>query len=315
MYMRTITALFDTVAAANHAMQALATEVGGVRGAIYSTASSLDTGIRIPAEDRAVLEEHIRRRGAVFYGQVPDDRFDTAATLLENAGAADIDEREAQWRREGWTGGTSTTSSTTAIAGTTETRGVSGAGLGAGAAGTTRTQDFGTEAGRDSIPIIEERLIIGKRETTHGRVRVRSYVVETPVEEQVTLHTERVDVQRRPVDRPLAADDDAFRERTIEATETSEEAVVSKEARVKEEVVVRKDAEERTQTVSDTVRRTEVEVDDQRGAAGTTGTTTGVTGTTTGTTGTTGPASTRTETTRTTTTGAGSTKTKVNEGH
>jgi stress response protein YsnF len=43
--------------------------------------------------------------------------------------------------------------------------------------------------------------------------------------------------------------------------------VVSKEARVTEEVVVRKEAEQRTETVSDTVRQTEVEVEveDERG--------------------------------------------------
>ena len=66
------------------------------------------------------------------------------------------------------------------------------------------------------------------------------------MQEQVTLREEHVKVERRPVDRPIAAGDDAFRERTVEATESAEEAVVSKEARVKEEVVVRKQAEERT---------------------------------------------------------------------
>jgi uncharacterized protein (TIGR02271 family) len=89
------------------------------------------------------------------------------------------------------------------------------------------------------------------------------------VEERVALREEHVNVERRPVDRPVAAgDDDAFRERTVEATESAEEAVVSKEARVTEEVVVRKQAEERTETVSDTVRRTEVEVEDERGRTG-----------------------------------------------
>ena len=61
-----------------------------------------------------------------------------------------------------------------------------------------------------------------------------------------------------------------FRDRTIEVTATAEEAIVAKEARVKEEIVVGKDTEERTETVSDTVRRTEVEIDDDRGAAPTT---------------------------------------------
>jgi stress response protein YsnF len=101
-----------------------------------------------------------------------------------------------------------------------------------------------------------------------GRVRVHSHVVETPVQEQVNLRQERVEIERRPVDRPVNASSDAlFRERTIEAEERVEEPVVSKEARVKEELVVNKDVEQRTETVRDTVRRTEVEVDDERRGA------------------------------------------------
>lgn len=122
-------------------------------------------------------------------------------------------------------------------------------------------------AGEEAIPIVEEQLRVGKREVGGGRVRVRSYVVEEPVSEQVSLRDEHVTVERRAVDpsHPLGAGEDAFRERTIEADERREEAVVNKEARVKEEVVVRKDAQQRTETVSDKVRRTEVEVDDQTG--------------------------------------------------
>jgi stress response protein YsnF len=71
------------------------------------------------------------------------------------------------------------------------------------------------------------------------------------------------------VDRAAQVDED-YRERTIEAEESAEEAVVSKDARVKEELVVNKDVRERTETVEDTVRRTEVEVEDDR--TGTTGT-------------------------------------------
>lgn len=137
----------------------------------------------------------------------------------------------------------------------------------------TRTREAGltgagadlSERGEDVIPVAEERLRVGKRDVTHGRVRIRSYVVETPVEEQVTLREERVAVERRPADRALSDADWAFQERTIEAEERAEEAVVSKEARVTEEVVVRKQTEQRTETVSDTVRQTEVEVEDERG--------------------------------------------------
>jgi uncharacterized protein (TIGR02271 family) len=151
---------------------------------------------------------------------------------------------------------------------------------------------LGPATDEEAIPIVEERLTVGKREVNRGRVRVRSYVVETPVQEQVALRQEHVEIERHAVNRPVTAADEAlFRDRTIEATESAEEAVVAKEARVVEEVVVRKEAEERVQTVQDKVRRTEVEVEDERRAAGTaTGTTTGTTGTgTTATTGTTAP--------------------------
>jgi uncharacterized protein (TIGR02271 family) len=132
-------------------------------------------------------------------------------------------------------------------------------------AGLTGAEARLTDRGEEVIPVAEERLRVGKRDVSHGRVRIRSYVVETPVEEQVTLREERVAVERRPADRALGDAEQAFQERTIEAEERSEEAVVSKEARVTEEVVVRKEAEQRTETVSDTVRQTEVEVEDERG--------------------------------------------------
>jgi len=118
------------------------------------------------------------------------------------------------------------------------------------------------------IPVAEEKLSVGKREVGGGRVRVTSHVVERPVQEQVNLTEEHVDVERRPVtgDRRMAAgNDDLFRERTIEMEERTEEPVVRKEARVTEEIALRKDVEQRTETISDTVRKTEVEVQDERG--------------------------------------------------
>jgi stress response protein YsnF len=131
-----------------------------------------------------------------------------------------------------------------------------------GVTGTGRTAQ-GMTGREETIPIVEERMRIGKRETHAGRVRVRSYVVETPVEEQVRLREEHVHVERHAVDRPVTGSDaDLFRERTIEAEESSEEAVVAKEVRVTGEVVVNKEVRERTETIRDSVRRTEVEVDE-----------------------------------------------------
>ncbi len=141
----------------------------------------------------------------------------------------------------------------------------------------------------DTIKVLKEDLVVGKREVEDGAVRVTSRVVETPVEEQVGLREERVSVVRRPVNRPLTgAAADAFRDRTVSATATSEEAVVGKEARVVEEIGVRKEASDRVETVRDTVRETKVDVDQVPGSA--TATHTAGTTQTAGTTGTTGTA-------------------------
>jgi uncharacterized protein (TIGR02271 family) len=114
----------------------------------------------------------------------------------------------------------------------------------------------------ETVTLVEEQLRVGKREVVKGAVRVRSYVVERPVEQQIRLHEERVNVERRPVDQPTtAADDTLFQEHVIEARSTNEEAVIAKEARVTEEIALRKQASDRTETVHETLRKTEVEIE------------------------------------------------------
>jgi len=133
----------------------------------------------------------------------------------------------------------------------------------------------------DTIQVVKEGLVVGKREVEGGAVRVTSRVVETPVEEQVRLHEERVVVERRPINRPLTGvAADAFRSRTVSATAMSEQAVVGKEARVVEEIGLRKEAADRVETVRDTVRETKVDVEQVPGSMSATRTTTGTTGTT-----------------------------------
>jgi uncharacterized protein (TIGR02271 family) len=127
-----------------------------------------------------------------------------------------------------------------------------------------RASASGTRAG-EAIPVVEEELQVGKRTVQGGGVRVYSRIVEEPVEEQVTLHEERAYVDRRPVDRPATEADIRRSESTIEVTETSEEPVVGKRARVREEVVIGKESTERTETVRDKVRRTDVQVEQMAG--------------------------------------------------
>lgn len=154
-------------------------------------------------------------------------RVDTAADILQRHGAVDLEERSGQ-------------KST--------------------AAGTSRAPSGTTSTEQEKIPVIEEQLDVGTRREVRGGVRIYSRIVEQPVSEEVTLREEHVDVQRRPADRPATEAD--FQERVVEAIETREEAVVSKDARVVEEVVINKDIAERTETIHDTLRKIEVDVQD-----------------------------------------------------
>ena len=103
---------------------------------------------------------------------------------------------------------------------------------------------------------------MGKREVESGGVRVRSRIVHTPVEETLRLREEhvRVDLSDLKINKK-DSDRSAFQEQDIELTETTEVPVVSKEARVVEEIKISKDVNERTETIHDTVRNTEVDID------------------------------------------------------
>jgi uncharacterized protein (TIGR02271 family) len=228
----------------------------------------------LPDEDRHTYAEGLRRGGCLVSVQASDTDYERVIDILDDEGTIDIDERSNSWRSEGWTGtsdaGTSdvlsgsTANLTTGSSRTSESATSTGTGLGAASMGGASQR---TTSGDEVIPIAEEELHVGKRDVSHGRVRIRSYVVERPVSEQVSLREEHVEVERRPVSGTTQTgtiSGDPFQERTIEVEERSEEAVVSKEARVVEEVVVRKEAEQRTETISDTVRRTEVDVEDER---------------------------------------------------
>lgn len=169
---------------------------------------------------------------------------------------------------------TSMGSGTSASAGSTASSGASlqGSSLEGSAAAGSKLQGSGAASSlagsqqRDTntaaIPVVQEQLKVGKREVQRGGVRVFSRVVETPVNESIGLREEHVNVQRRAVDEPISTTDaTAFKEQSIEMRETAEEAVVEKSARVVEEVMINKEVSQREQQIHDTVRHTEVEVE------------------------------------------------------
>nr|MDQ3321646.1 YsnF/AvaK domain-containing protein [Acidobacteriota bacterium] len=127
----------------------------------------------------------------------------------------------------------------------------------------TENVDRSSSTSGNVIPVIEEELQVGKREVETGGVRVQSRIEEKPVEKQVTLREEHVNVERHPVNREVSNADMAnFKEGEIDITTSAEKAVVAKQARVVEEVEIGKTVSEHQETVRDTVRRTDVDVDE-----------------------------------------------------
>ena len=119
------------------------------------------------------------------------------------------------------------------------------------------------ELNDDTIKVIEENIAVGKREVQTGSATVRARIIEKPVTETLRLREENIVINRTPVDRPATAAD--FKEGSITLTETAEEAVVAKNARVVEEISVGKEVNTRTETINETVRETEVEVVETEG--------------------------------------------------
>jgi stress response protein YsnF len=116
---------------------------------------------------------------------------------------------------------------------------------------------------QESVPVVEEQVSIGKRKVLRGGVRVTSTVSERPVEETIRLRDETIAVEKHRTDRKLSPEEaeKAFQQQTVELTETDEEAVISKEARVVEEISLDKTVAEREETVQATARRTDVKVE------------------------------------------------------
>ena len=114
---------------------------------------------------------------------------------------------------------------------------------------------------QEMLRLAEEQLDVGKRVVESGHTRVRRYVVEKPVDANITLHEEHVEVIRHAISDPAYVTDTDWSDKTIEVTDTVEEAVVNKTAHVIEEIVIRKQSSDRTQAVHDTVRRQQVLVE------------------------------------------------------
>ena len=290
----TIVAIYDTAAHAQAAVRDLEAagvpssgisqhaKEGSMTGTSRSTTPVHEQGFWAslfggePDHDTSVYGHSINDGATVVTVKVAAERYDEAAAILEKHDPIDVDERSERY------GLTDTTAATptgyVGHAGMTEPAGGS-AGLGAVGAsalgsepahGTTehtsaglgaKVEGMAEGAAGDTLQLAEEFLNVGKRAVRGGTTRIRRYTVEKPVEENVTLHNERVVLDRRPVtDGRVLANAD-FTDKTISMTEMNEEAVVSKTARVVEEIGLHKEASDRVETVRDTLRKDDVEVE------------------------------------------------------
>ncbi|MCB0078570.1 MAG: YsnF/AvaK domain-containing protein [Anaerolineales bacterium] len=215
---------------------------GGLLGAL------VDAGIN--EEDAVVYSEGVRRGYVLVSVRADDANAQNVATLMNQHGALNVDQRADYWRSEGWDDNYDADAAVYSRDEIERER-----------TGYTNYMSTLEEGGDVAIPVIEEELRVGKRKVETGGVRVETKVTDTPVEEDVTLTEEKVRVKRKAVDRPVdAADLDTFEEGVVEIRTSAEEVVVDKQARVVEEVSISKDVEQRTETVRDSVRRTDVDV-------------------------------------------------------
>jgi len=246
--------------------------IGATAGGLVSGLTRLGIG-----DDEAhTYAEGLKRGGTLVTVNTDNPHADLAVNVMRRLGAVEIDKRAAEWREGGWQGFAETETFRPHVTPeadeeatrrvdrrsevTAEHEPVRAQALAGGVAASD--DEFAVPPPDVAIPVIAEELEVGKREVERGGVRVQKRVSETPVEEDVTLREEHVNVARRPADYTFhGSESEAFQESIVEIKEAYEELILNKKARVVEEVVIHKDVDERTETVRETLRRTEVDVE------------------------------------------------------
>ena len=177
-------------------------------------------------DDRSERYSGYARTGAIVTVHAKSaQEADRAADILDECGAVNLDERTSGTAASDTSRGEATSSGTV-------------------------------------IPVIEEEMHVGKRTVESGGVRVRSRIIERPIEEHLRLREEHINVERNAVNRPATERDfSSFKEGETKMTEHTEVPMVEKEARVVGEVSVSKEVVEHDETVEGTVHNTDVDVD------------------------------------------------------
>jgi uncharacterized protein (TIGR02271 family) len=143
-----------------------------------------------------------------------------------------------------------------------------------GARGRFTREDAGTRergsrapagtGGDQAMTRSEEELRVGTTQRETGRVRLRKYVVTDEVQQTVPVQREEVRVEREPItdeNRDAAMSGPGLSEAEHEVVLHEEEPVAEKRVVPKERVRLDKEAATEERTVSEQVRREEIEVE------------------------------------------------------
>ena len=200
----------------------------------------------VPDKHAHYYTEGVRRGGSLVRVATDEDHYQEALRIMKAHGAVDINKRASYYQKGGFDRYDEKAPQYTEQE--------------------TRADRERYDAEKASLPVVEEELQVGKEKVDTGGVRIFTRTTETPVEKDVNLREEHVDVERHKVDRAATQDDlNALKDEDITVRETAERAVVNKEARVTEEVEINKRAEQHTEHVSDTVKKRDVEVEKLEG--------------------------------------------------
>lgn len=112
----------------------------------------------------------------------------------------------------------------------------------------------------DVLRLAEEHLEVGKVMAETGRTRVRRFMTERDVAEDVTLHEEHAEVIRKAISDTAFVGDIDWADEEIEVVETAEHALINKTARIVEEVSLKKIGSDHVETIKDKIRRQQVEI-------------------------------------------------------
>jgi uncharacterized protein (TIGR02271 family) len=223
-------------------------------------------GAGIPADDAAIYKEGVRRGGALVLAGVTGDLANLAAALMDDHGAADIDELAQTWAVYGQevqpTALQESTGPEESLPAEYENVTAAPAEPVSSMEEAAVNQDAETPSAQpESDAGVEHQPAVQFSADTEielpGGLRLQSVVIETPVEKDVPVLSEHLTFERRPADREATeADFQAFEQGVMDLVELAEELIVSKKTRVIEEVVITKKVRQTTETVRENLKQT-----------------------------------------------------------